>query len=54
MEIHKTALIDKSVILGKNIVIGPFTQIMGQVKISDNVKRTFISQFKAKDQFIFV
>jgi|TARA_B100000902_G_scaffold274249_1_gene260124 UDP-N-acetylglucosamine acyltransferase len=38
MEIHKTALIDKSVILGKNIVIGPFTQIMGQVEISDNVK----------------
>ena len=38
MEIHKTALIDKSVILGKNIVIGPFTQIVGQVEISDNVK----------------
>ena len=38
MNIHKTAILDKSVSLGKNVEIGAFSQILGNVKIGDNVK----------------
>jgi UDP-N-acetylglucosamine acyltransferase len=35
-EIHKTAIIDKNVIIGDNVAIGPYTVIEGNVKIADN------------------
>ena len=38
MNIHKTAVLDKSVYLGKNVEIGAFSQILGNVQIGDNVK----------------
>ena len=38
MNIHKTAILDKSVSLGKNVEIGAFSQILGNVKIGDDVK----------------
>ena len=37
MNIHKTAILDESVSLGKNVEIGAFSQILGNVKIGDNV-----------------
>ena len=38
MNIHKTAILEKSVSVGKNVEIGPFSQILGNVQIGDNVK----------------
>ena len=38
MNIHKTAILEKSVSVGKYDEIGPFSQILGNVKIGDNVK----------------
>ena len=35
-EIHKTAIIDKTVSIGNNVSIGPYTVIEGNVKIADN------------------
>ncbi len=38
MNIHKTAIIDKTVKIGKNVEIGPFTQILGNVEVGNNVQ----------------
>jgi UDP-N-acetylglucosamine acyltransferase len=38
MNIHPTAIIDKSVELGKNVTVGPFSIIKGRVRIGDNTK----------------
>ena len=38
MNIHKTAILEKSVSVGKNVEIGAFSQILGNVQIGDNVK----------------
>ena len=36
--IHQTAIIDKSCTLGKNVHVGPYTIITGNVKIGNNTK----------------